>query len=132
MAKSNIIVSDEVVWCYKHVNAIPIGEEISKLSDYEKYLFCLLSIDFYTEDNDFFIENMKSLETFINNISLVMENNDYTDIDEDLKKLQTELDDKYLNLGDIHLKDGSKLPDPTTELEAKAIRRNFTIDRLFE
>jgi hypothetical protein len=131
MSKNSLVVSDEVIWCYKHINVIPIDEQISKLSDYDKYLLCLMSIDFYNEENDFFIRNMKLLEYFIDRVILVMEGN-FENINEDIKKIQKDLEDDYLTLNNLTTKEGSKLPDPTTELEAKRIRRNFTIDRLFE
>lgn len=131
MSKNSLVVSDEVIWCYKHINVIPIDEQISKLSDYDKYLLCLISIDFYNEENDFFIRNMKLLEYFIDRVILVMEGN-FENIDEDIKKIQKDLEDDYLSLNNLTTKEGSILPGPTTELEAKRIRRNFTIDRLFE
>jgi hypothetical protein len=127
----NLTISDDVFWCYKHINAIDIKDKVIQLSEIDKCILFLICVDFYTERNDYLLKNLKPIDSLASEILEVIEEKS---INPSLiiQKLQELIGDSLLNLPKIYLKDGGKLPRPTTELEAIQIRRNFNLDRIFE
>lgn len=127
----SLTISDEVFWCYRHINALDIKDKIIQLSDIDKCILFLICVDFYTDRNDYIIRNLKLIEGLANQILEVLEEKSIN-TSPILQKLQELLGNNLLILPKIYLKNGILLPGPTTELEAIQIRRNFNLDRIFE
>lgn len=127
----SLTISDEVFWCYRHINALDIKDKIIQLSDIDKCILFLICVDFYTDRNDYLIRNLKLIEGLAIQILEVIEEKSIN-TSPTLQKLQELFDDNILILPKIYLKNGTLLPGPTTELEAIQIRRNFNLDRIFE
>lgn len=126
-----LTISDEVFWCYKHINAIDIKDKIIQLSETDKCILFLICVDFYTEKNYYLLKNLKAVDYLANEILEVMQEKSIN-ASPIIQKLKEILGDNLLYLPEIYLKNGRKLPTPTTELEAIQIRRNFNLDRIFE
>lgn len=144
-----LLVSDQLFYCLKNLCVIPIEQEIEKLSNFDKFVLCNLSV---SGDSEVFEEYIKrrptifgsNIRTVHSHIIIILDyiakatknsggNKDI--IDRDLKLVVEFFGDKFLNFsfsdGDI-VKDryGNIITGFPTYLESLSISRDIKLGKI--
>ena len=61
-------ISNELKECFKYFNVYDISDKIKELSEKERYILAISSVDNHDEDNVICLHNFNSIRTEINNI----------------------------------------------------------------
>lgn len=123
-----ITVSDKFIEIYKMFNVVKQVDLIKSLNRKELMLLLVLSIDSFSEDNLFVIENLREFETEMRLIYDLQQDKDCLDVD--LLSLAKNTDEKYIDTSKIKDFNGRLLPTPLTEDEALHIRRDIGISNI--
>ena len=79
-------ISNELKECFKYFNVYDISDKIKELSEKERYILAISSVDNHDEDNVICLHNFNSIRTEINNILSFLDNDEENDIIKELKK----------------------------------------------
>ena len=78
-------ISNELKECFKYFNVYDISDKIKELSEKERYILAISSVDNHDEDNVICLHNFNSIRTEINNILSFLDNDEENDIIKELK-----------------------------------------------
>lgn len=107
-------LTKEFIECYQYFNVYDITEKINNLSDEERYLLLICSLDNHDEEQPTVITNFTPYEKELQEIMDLHEGVEFES--EPLKNLKDLTGDKHLSIKDI------KLPEIYTLAEARDIK----------
>lgn len=81
-------ISNELKECYLHFNVYDISDKIKKLSEKERYILAISSVDNHDEDNVICLHNFNTLKIEINDVLNYLDDNVENNI---IKELKVEL-----------------------------------------
>lgn len=126
-----LIISDELVECYKLFQVVDISKNISILSRKEQIILFLLILENYSE------WNTTSLNNFKNGVDVLqliykLQKEEFIDYDADIEFLTNKTGNKFIDTADLMDKRGHRIPDPLTKEEIFILKRAYKIDTILE
>lgn len=118
--KKSLVVSDEFIEVYKYLNAVDMHERIEGLSQEEKYLLVMLSLDNHDIAKDMVRENLLPYKSIGQDIYDCMEGNENDS--EIIASLIERTGDKYIDVSVLVDKYGNEMPGIADTAEIRAYK----------
>jgi len=114
-------VSKEFIECYQYFNVYDMSEKVKALSEKERYLLLICTIDNHSDEDPIVLNNYNPFQKELKEIIQLHEGEE---IDlEVFKLLEKDLGDKHIPISSI------KLPEIFTKEEAREIKLNNILEK---
>jgi len=123
MNDKKIVVSDLFVDIYTNFNVCSQVEKMNTLSRKELYLLILLALDKHDDNDPVVLHNFLPFESIGDDIFEIQE--DKGVVNDDLKQLIEETDDKYISTKNVIDSKGKALPEPLSKVEVRDAKINI-------
>lgn len=126
-----LIISDDLVECYKLFQVADISKNISNLSRKEQIVLFLLILENYSEWNTTSLNNFR---TGVDVLQLIykLQKEEFTDYDADIEFLANKTGNRFIDTASVMDKRGHRIPEPLTEEEIFILKRSYKIDTILE
>lgn len=126
-----LIISDDLVECYKLFQVADISKNISNLSRKEQIILFLLILENYSEWNTTSLNNFR---TGVDVLQLIykIQIEEFTDYDADIEFLANKTGNKFIDTASVIDRRGHPIPEPLTKEEIFILKRAYKIDTILE
>ena len=114
-------ISKEFTECYQYFNVYDMTEKVKSLTDKEKYLLLICTLDEHNDEDPIVLNNYREFEEELQNILDLHEGEEVKT--EVLKTLSKKFGDKHIPISSI------KLPKIFTKEEAREVKLNNILEK---